>query len=340
MTCSRSCTRSTYAREAAPTLRRSSGVGDERAQPLAQRLLRRRDERHLDAEGLLGAAHGLVVQERDDRLAERHRLDREDPVPAGVQLVDDDVGRAVALERLVVMEALDELEVGVEPLARGDHVLGALAPAAARARARSAGARGRTAAPARSARGRSRAGSPPPPAPSGSRRSEPTIWASARFAEGELLGRLAADVRAEVVEDGLLAAAPSGSGTGATAGRASARSRSGRRRCAAAAAASARHCAPAARTSGSRALAVERPVRLGVELVAVEDDELRVDAARAQRLDVRPRHARRVDRAVDDAERAVGRLWSTIHALGAEIGAHSCPVRPLPSIAPWVGGGW
>ena len=34
-------------------------------------------------------------------------------------------------------------------------------------------------------------------------------------------------------------------------------------------------------------------VGLGVELVAVEDDELRVDAAPAQRLHVRPRHARR-----------------------------------------------
>ena len=44
----------------------------------------------------------LVVEERDDRLAERHRLDREDPVPAGVQLVDDDVSAAVALARLVV----------------------------------------------------------------------------------------------------------------------------------------------------------------------------------------------------------------------------------------------
>ena len=36
---------------------------------------------------------------------------------------------AVALERLVVVEALDELEVGVEPLDGGDHVLAALAPA-------------------------------------------------------------------------------------------------------------------------------------------------------------------------------------------------------------------
>ena len=79
------------------------------------------------AERLLGPADGLVVQERDDRLAERHALDREQAVPAGIELVDDDVGVAVALERLLVVEALDDLEVGVEPLAGGDHVLGALA---------------------------------------------------------------------------------------------------------------------------------------------------------------------------------------------------------------------
>ena len=64
-----------------------------------------------------------------DRLPERHALDREEPVPAGVELVDDDVGLAIALERLVVVEALDEDEVGVEPLARGEHVLGPLAAA-------------------------------------------------------------------------------------------------------------------------------------------------------------------------------------------------------------------
>ena len=78
---------------------------------------------------MLGSPDGFVVQERDDRLPERHALDREEPVPAGVQLVDDDVGLAVALERLVVVQALDEDEVGVEALAGGDHVLGSLAAA-------------------------------------------------------------------------------------------------------------------------------------------------------------------------------------------------------------------
>ncbi len=60
------------------------------------------------------------MEKGDDRFAERHRLDREEAVPAGVQLVDDDVGGAVALERLVVVQPFDELEVGVEPVARGE----------------------------------------------------------------------------------------------------------------------------------------------------------------------------------------------------------------------------
>ena len=58
------------------------------------------------------------MEERDDGLPERHALDREQPVPAGVQLVDDDVGVAVALERLFVMEPLDDLEIGVEAVDR------------------------------------------------------------------------------------------------------------------------------------------------------------------------------------------------------------------------------
>ena len=66
------------------------------------------------------------MQERDDRLPERHALDREEAVPARIQLVDDDVGIAVALERLVVVQPLDEDEIGVEPLAGGDDVLRAL----------------------------------------------------------------------------------------------------------------------------------------------------------------------------------------------------------------------
>ena len=67
------------------------------------------------------------MEERDDRLAERHALDREEPVPAGMELVDDDVRVPVALERLGVVEALDDLEVDVEPGARLDHAGGSLA---------------------------------------------------------------------------------------------------------------------------------------------------------------------------------------------------------------------
>ena len=58
--------------------------GDELGKPVAQRLLRRVDDRHAQSEGLLGAANRLVVQERDDRLAERHRLDRQQAVPAAL----------------------------------------------------------------------------------------------------------------------------------------------------------------------------------------------------------------------------------------------------------------
>ena len=55
------------------------------------------------------------------------------------------------------------------------------------------------------------------------------------------------------------------------------------------------------------AVAFERPVRLRVHAVALEDDERGVDTAPPQRLDVRPGHAGRVHGAVDDAERpAVG----------------------------------
>ena len=80
------------------------------------------------------------MKEGDDRLAERHAFDREEAVPAGVELIDDDVGVPEALERLVVVEPLDDLEVGVEPFDGRDHVLGAL-PAARRRRMQDHGAR-------------------------------------------------------------------------------------------------------------------------------------------------------------------------------------------------------
>ena len=68
------------------------------------------------------------MEVRHDGLPEGHALDREEPVPAGVELIDDDVGVAVALEGLVVVKPFDEDEVRVESLARRDDVLGSFAP--------------------------------------------------------------------------------------------------------------------------------------------------------------------------------------------------------------------
>ena len=55
-----------------------------------------------------------------------------------------------------------------------------------------------------------------------------------------------------------------------------------------------------------------------MERVAVEDDELRVDAAPPERLHVRPRHAGRVDRAVDDAQRRRA-ASSKVDSVGGEL---------------------
>ena len=100
---------------------------DEGAEALDERVGGRVHDRDSGPEGRLGAGDRLVVEEGDDRLPERHALDREDAVPACVQLVDDDVRVAVALERLVVAQALDQDEVGVEASAGGDDVLRAFA---------------------------------------------------------------------------------------------------------------------------------------------------------------------------------------------------------------------
>src|SRR6188768_907329 len=89
---------------------------DEGLERRTQRLLRRADDGNARVDLVLGPRDGLVVQERHDRLAQCHALDREEPVPAGVQLVDDDVGLAIALEGLVVVEALDEHELRIEAL--------------------------------------------------------------------------------------------------------------------------------------------------------------------------------------------------------------------------------
>ena len=70
------------------------------------------------------------MEEGHHRLAERHRLDREQPVPARVQLVEDDVGLLVALAGLGVVEPFDDLELDAELVAGAHELLGPLAGAA------------------------------------------------------------------------------------------------------------------------------------------------------------------------------------------------------------------
>ena len=73
---------------------------------------RRRYERaDIVVDQLNAGWYGLFVQEGDDGLAQRHRLDREQSVPAGVQLVDDDVRILVAATRLVVVQALSLIHI-------------------------------------------------------------------------------------------------------------------------------------------------------------------------------------------------------------------------------------
>ena len=55
---------------------------------------------------------------------------------------------------------------------------------------------------------------------------------------------------------------------------------------------------------GEAAAPLERPVGFGVERVALEHDEPSLDTAAPERLHVRPGDSGRVDRAVDDAQRA------------------------------------
>ncbi len=273
---------------------------DERPQRLDERLPGRVHERDLDAEGLLRALDRVLVQRGHDRLAERHRLDREQPVPARVELVDDDVGPLVALARLVVMQPLDDLQLDVQLAAGGDHVLRALPRAVggrvdddrARAVARRHGPElaqvdaGRdhdcVRDPADSIVGADDAGVGP-------------------AGVEELGGAPPADVGAHEVQDRLLAEEPQDRELEPLGdeGQAEVEMEDIRLR-----------QQPDERTplrelpAQEAALAVERPVRLGVQAIALEDDELRVDAAAAQREDVLPRHAGRVHRAVDDPQHA------------------------------------
>src|SRR5918995_5197932 len=112
----------------APLLGGRGELGD----AIAERLLRDRDDRHAGAECALGLLDGLGPEVAQDGLAERHRLQREDPVPAGIELVDHDVGAPEPAPRLVMAQPFDDVELDVEAFAGGDDVLGALAAPARR----------------------------------------------------------------------------------------------------------------------------------------------------------------------------------------------------------------
>ena len=124
------------------------------------------------------------------------------------ELVDDDVGVAVARDASSWRRPSTISQIDVEPVAGRDHVLRALsAPRRGRVdddRACASRRRRR----ARSSRGRSRAGSPSPPGPSGSRRSCRRSRRPPSCRSASCGGRLAADVGPEVVEHRLLARAP------------------------------------------------------------------------------------------------------------------------------------
>ncbi len=121
---------------------------------------------------------------------------------------------------------------------------------------------------------------------------------------GELLGRLAADVRAEVLHHRASAGEPQD--------RVLERLRHERE-----AEHEVEHVGageqlgerlPLGGLAAEKARAeLERAVGLRVQGVSVEHDELRVDPAPSERLDVRPRHPGSVHRAVDDSERAARR---------------------------------
>ena len=235
---------------------------------------------------------------RDDRLAECHRLEREDTVPAGPQLVDDDVRSPVACPGLFVWHAFDDVEFDVELVARVDHELGAFLLAIRRRvhdeRPCAVGWRdwGELA------------------------QIEPR-WNDVCFgnpadrvvgahdlgvralAERELLTRLAANVRAEVVEDALLAQRPQSRELQRLGDQRQAevevedvglRSELRER--------------PELRRQPTRepAVPVERPVGFVVQLPSLEDDEPSVDPLTPQRLHVLPGNAGDVDGTVRDTQ--------------------------------------
>ena len=168
-----SCTCSTYARLAAPISRsergapRRAGAG----RPTSVSFVAGTSGTSTPKRRLR-CSHDLRLEEADDRLAERHRLEREDAVPAGVELVDDDVGARVALARLVVRERLRRCRgrpaAARRPRSRAPSPCGG----GSTARARRAAARGRDGGTGVNALvGRWPAGPPSRRAPSESRRT-------------------------------------------------------------------------------------------------------------------------------------------------------------------------
>src|SRR5829696_5727143 len=275
----------------APLLGRRGELRDS----FAEGLLRDQDDRHVGAECALGLLDGLGPEVAQNRLAESHRLDREDPVPAGIELVDDEVGAPVPAACLVVAQPFDDVELDVEALARFYQVLGALPTPAGRGvqddRARAL-LRVRRVVLAQVQPGRDYLGVRDP-AERVVRADDPGIRAAG---VPELVRSLAADVGAEEVEHRL---AP---------GRLEDRpGRLPRHECPAEVEVEdislrqeAKEGWPLHRLASPEPRGpVERSVGLRVELLPLDDDELRVDALPAKRQHVRPRNARHVQRGVN-----------------------------------------
>ena len=168
------------------------------------------------------------------------------------------------------------------------------------------------------------------------------------LAVGELGGRLAADVRAEVVEDAL---APRRAQD-----RELDRLRHERQPEVEVEDVGLRQQPRERRELGRKpprqpAAPLERPVGLGVQPAAVEDDEPRVDALAPQRLGRSPTGSRR--RSPGSASRAAcaparpvtrgvvrfGHLWIDRHEVGTESVTKTGLTALYASLAPWVGGG-
>ena len=227
-------------------------------------------------------------------------------MPAGVELVDDDVRSRVARPGLLMRHALDDVEVDGQLRAGVDDELGSLLLAVRR--------RVHDERPWAVRRG---------PwnelAQVEARRDDVCLGHPARrivgaddlgvraFAEGELVARLAADVRSQIVKDALLPQRPQEWELNRLRDQrqpevevedVGLRSESG-------------ECGELLRElHRQRPAAIERPVGLVVQLPALEDDEPCVDALAPQRLHVLPGDPRDVHGAVRDPQA----LWTNCFA--------------------------